>query len=103
MTSDPTVLRISVCYAQADHAWLRELKLPLGATAAQAIAASGFRAEFPDVEPMAQGLARYGQRIAPDYVLQDGDRVDILRPLVFDPKESRRRRAAHRQQKTPPR
>jgi putative ubiquitin-RnfH superfamily antitoxin RatB of RatAB toxin-antitoxin module len=38
----------------------------------------------------------YGRACAPDHVLQDGDRLEIYRPLDFDPQESRRRRAAHR-------
>jgi len=89
-------LRVTVCYAQATHAWLSELTMPPGSTAAQAVAASEFRAVFPDVDPMQYGLAVYGKTITPEQVLRDGDRVDILRALVFDPKESRRRRAAHR-------
>jgi len=96
-TGGAATLRVTVCCARTAYAWQRELVLPSGATAAQAVAASGFRAAFPDVDPMQYGLAVYGQMMTPEQVLHDGDRVDILRPLVFDPKESRRRRAAHRQ------
>lgn len=94
----PAALRATVCYALPGQAWLRELDLPEGATAAQAIEASGFRQAFADTDPLAHGLALYGQPCAPDRVLREGDRVEILRPLVFDPKESRRRRAEHRRQ-----
>jgi len=92
----PGVLHVSVCYALPDRAWLREVAVPPGTTALDAIDASGFGAAWPGVDPLAHGLAVYGQPCAPDQVLRDGDRVDILRPLAFDPKESRRRRAAHR-------
>jgi len=91
-------LHVTVCYAQSQRVWMRDLIVPAGASAAQAVAASGFCAAFPDVDPMQYGLAVYGQAVAPEHVLCEGDRVEILRPLVFDPKESRRRRAEHRQQ-----
>ncbi len=39
----------------------------------------------------------YGQRCRDDYILADGDRLELYRPLQFDPKESRRRRAMHKQ------
>ena len=38
-------------------------------------------------------VAAHGEKAAPDQVLHDGDRVELLRPLVLDPKEARRRRA----------
>jgi len=91
-------LHVTVCYAQSQRVWLRDIIVPAGASAAQAVTASGFCAAFPEVDPMQYGLAVYGQTISPEHVLCEGDRVEILRPLVFDPKESRRRRAEHRQQ-----
>jgi len=89
-------LHVTLCYAPPGEVWLRRIAVPAGTTAIQAIAASGFHTAFPHVNPLAHGLAVYGQTCPPDHVLRHDDRVDILRPLVFDPKESRRRRAAHR-------
>jgi len=91
-------LNVTVCYADSDAVWQVDLVLPAGVTAAQAVAASGFRAVFADVDPLQHGLAIYGQTVPPERVLHQGDRVEILRPLIFDPKESRRRRAAHRRE-----
>ena len=63
------------------------LQLPEGATVEDAVHASGL--------PMAgiDGYAVFGLRVAADALLREGDRVELLRPLLLDPKEARRRRA----------
>lgn len=91
---------VSVCYALPGHVWLRELRLPDGATVADALAASGFGEAFPVVEPWTRGVGIFGRATEPQARLADGDRVEIYRGLSFDPKESRRRRAEHRRAKT---
>ncbi|MGY0632935.1 RnfH family protein [Luteimonas sp. A478] len=65
-----------------------QLALPIGATAAEAAAASGLPLEGID------GHAVYGEPVAADAPLRDGDRLELLRPLQLDPKEARRLRAA---------
>jgi len=92
-------LRVEVCLARPDGAWRRVLTLQAGATAAQALQASGFAAEFPGMDPWKQGVGVYGKACQPETPLADGDRVEIYRPLTFDPKESRRRRVEHRRAK----
>jgi Uncharacterized protein conserved in bacteria len=96
MADEPALLRVSVCYALPGRAWMRELTLAPGATVADALAASGFGQAFPDVDVAASGVGVYGKRCDPARKLEDGDRVEVYRPLVFDPMESRRRRAAKR-------
>ena len=66
------------------------LTLPEGATVAVAIAACGFD---PDAITT---YAVFGERVTATAVLRDGDRLELLRPLLADPKETRRRRAAKR-------
>lgn len=68
----------------------RHLEVPPGTTAATAAAASGL--DLSDVV----GYAVFGVRIDPETCLREGERLELLRPLVVDPKESRRRRAAAR-------
>jgi putative ubiquitin-RnfH superfamily antitoxin RatB of RatAB toxin-antitoxin module len=70
--------------AYPDGAQARSLELPAGATVRDALAASGF-------EGRACGV--FGKRVELDHRLNDGDRVEIYRPLALDPKEARRRRA----------
>lgn len=88
--SEPVV--VEVCYALPTRQWLRALALPAGATVADALAASGLVTELGLSLPLDAGI--YGRRCAPETPLQNGDRVEIYRPLDFDPMESRRRRAA---------
>lgn len=92
-------VRVQVCYALRDSAWQRDLELAAGATVAQALAASGFDRQFPDLDAWALGVGVYGRLATPGTVLADGDRVEIYRALSFDPKESRRRRVEHRRAK----
>jgi len=89
-------IAVAVCYARPGDVWLRELRLPAGSTLAQALAASGFHDDFPEVDPERQGVGVYGRKRPLDHVLRDRDRVEVYRELVFDPKESRRRRAVHK-------
>jgi len=89
-------LRVEVCHARPEGAWRRVLTLPAGATVAQALAASGFAEAFPQVDAWRQGVGIYGKACEADTPLADGDRVEVYRPLTFDPKESRRRRVEHR-------
>lgn len=66
------------------------LQLPDGATAADALRASGWLEQFKDVEGLS--LAIWGRRCAGTHVLREGDRLELLRPLRVDPKVARRER-----------
>jgi putative ubiquitin-RnfH superfamily antitoxin RatB of RatAB toxin-antitoxin module len=88
-------MRIEIVLAKprAFDAW--QVTLPLGATVAQALEAAGFTGERLAAEGI-DGLALHGVRATPESVLHDGDRIELLRPLLADPKDARRRRAASR-------
>ena len=79
-------LRVEVVHALPDRAEVVAVRLAAGATVRDAIAASGLKAEFGR-------LGIFGATVKLDTPLRDGDRVEIYRPLVLDPKEARRRRA----------
>lgn len=64
------------------------LRLAAGSTVQEAAQASGLPLEGVG------GYAVYGERVAPAAPLRSGDRLELLRPLLVDPKEARRRRAA---------
>lgn len=70
-----------------------ELDLPEGSCIADAIAASGWPATHPALSPL-PGVGIWGRNASPGQVLQDGDRVEIYRPLRVDPKVARRERFA---------
>lgn len=82
-------MRITVVHAAADRQALVELDLEPGATAQAAVDASGIGGTAGEF-----GIA--GRRVQPGRPLEDGDRVEILRPLAADPNEARRRRAKRR-------
>ncbi len=83
---------VELCYARADVQAVVALTVPAGTTAKEAVSRSGLARRFPELDG-SQPLGVYGKRVADDYVLQEGDRLEILRPLVADPKDARRKRA----------
>jgi putative ubiquitin-RnfH superfamily antitoxin RatB of RatAB toxin-antitoxin module len=87
-------MRVWVVYALPDRQTLRELDLPESATVAEAVARSGLPEQFPEIGSGPLACAIFGRAVANSQVLRADDRVEILRPLQVDPKESRRRAAA---------
>jgi uncharacterized protein len=87
-------MRVWVVYALPDRQSLQELDLPESATVAEAVARSGLLQKFPEITERPLACAIYGRAVADSHLLRADDRVEILRPLQVDPKESRRRAAA---------
>ena len=90
--SNPSTVRIVVAYAEPGVEAQVDLVLAPGATVANAVAASDLIGRF-ELKPSMLAYAIFGQRVRPETLLADGDRVELLRPLVADPKDTRRRRA----------
>jgi putative ubiquitin-RnfH superfamily antitoxin RatB of RatAB toxin-antitoxin module len=85
-------ISVEVAYAEAQRQFLRRLQLPAGSTIADAIAAAQVEPAFVfDAAPLAVGI--WSKAATRETVLQEGDRVELYRPLKADPKDSRRRRA----------
>jgi putative ubiquitin-RnfH superfamily antitoxin RatB of RatAB toxin-antitoxin module len=84
-------MEVEVVYALPEGADAVRLKLGPGATVADAVRMSGILERHPEIGPGKLGV--YGKVVAPQTPLADGDRVEVYRPLVMDPKEARRRRA----------
>jgi putative ubiquitin-RnfH superfamily antitoxin RatB of RatAB toxin-antitoxin module len=93
MAADDKVA-VEVAYELPDEQILLALELPAGSTVADAVAASGIVERFPEIDPAAAKLGVFGKHVTRDRVLRSGDRVEIYRPLLADPKERRRKRAA---------
>ena len=93
LIADPASIRVTVACAWPEHAFCVEVALPVGATVADAIRASGFREAHPGVEIRDDRVGVFAHRVALDAPLRDGDRVEIYRPLLIDPREARRKRA----------
>jgi len=87
-------MRVEVAYAaSADRQEVIAVELPAGATVEQAVRASGVLVRFPEIDLARNPVGVFGECVAPDRVLEDGERVEIYRALVADPKVVRRRRA----------
>jgi len=87
-------LRCEVAYALAQRQHVVTVRLPEGATVADAIAASGLRASCPGLAREAVAYGIFGRVVEETQVLRDGDRVEIYRALTADPRTARRTRAA---------
>lgn len=92
-------LQVEVCYASPDAIWRRCVQLCVGDTVEDAIRMSGLLRSFPEFIHAPPALGVFGRACSLQQVLQPGDRVEVYRPLVFDPMESRRRRARHRERR----
>jgi uncharacterized protein len=86
---------VEVCHAEPERATRIAVDLPAGATVADAIRASDIATRC-GVDVAVLGLAVFGRRVTDDSVLEEGDRVELLRPLAVDPKQARRLRAEAR-------
>ena len=84
---------VQVCYARPGESLLREVVVPAGATLQAAIERSGFLDDAPEIDLAACRVGIYGKLKPLDTVLRERDRIEIYRPLIADPKESRRKRA----------
>ncbi|MBT9266816.1 RnfH family protein [Pseudomonas sp. MG-9] len=90
------VIEIEVVYAAVDRQVLRTVSVPEGTTVREAALTSGIGAEFPELDLSECPLGIFGKVVADPRVrlIQAGDRLEIYRPLLADPKEVRRLRAA---------
>lgn len=85
------MLHVSLCYATPDSELLREFEVAPGTTIEAALAASGVLAEL-GIDLATTPVGIYGKKKPLDTVLRERDRIELYRPLVADPKDSRRRR-----------
>lgn len=93
MKSQPEIT-VEVAYALPHEQLIIPIKMQDGVTAEQAIYASGILKKFPEIDLATNQIGIFGKLTKPDTVLRHLDRVEIYRPLIADPKEVRKQRAA---------
>jgi putative ubiquitin-RnfH superfamily antitoxin RatB of RatAB toxin-antitoxin module len=86
-------LRVEVVYALPHTQHVRVVILAAGATVADALAAAEVHVRHPEIDPARQPVGIFGRRVRLEHRLCNGDRVEIYRALVADPRVARRRRA----------
>lgn len=86
-------LQVRVIYALPDQQISATLQVPSGTTVAEAVTRSKLLERFPEAAARPLACAVFGRAVPLTYELREGDRVEILRPLLIDPKQSRREAA----------
>ncbi len=92
MTTSSSV-QIEVAYALGKKQVQLHVRLPDGATVEEAIHHSGILTQFPEIDLASNKVGIFSKLVKLDETVRDGDRVEIYRPLIADPKEARRQRA----------
>jgi putative ubiquitin-RnfH superfamily antitoxin RatB of RatAB toxin-antitoxin module len=88
------LIDVEVAYARPDTQLILKLRVPAGTTLEQAVRESGMLERFPEIDLARNQLGIFGKLNKADAVLRNGDRVEIYRTLIADPKEVRKQRAA---------
>lgn len=88
-------ISVEVAYALPNRQCILPVEVDAGATLEEAVHRSGILQHFPEIALENCKLGVFGKLRKREDVIGPGERVEIYRPLVADPKESRRRRAAH--------
>ena len=86
------MLRIEIVYAQPQCSLVKSLDLPAGATIAEALSLVASDQDFLGVDLAGCAVGIFGKVARRDQQLMDGDRIEIYRPLVEEPKLARRKR-----------
>lgn len=86
-------IRVEVAYALPEKQFLRQVTLPEGSTVEQAIIASDLLTLRTDIDLKKNKVGIYSRAVKLTDEVHEGDRVEIYRPLLADPKELRRQRA----------
>lgn len=91
--ADTNKIPVEVAYAKEHEQVIVPLNVDAGTTLEQAIQLSGILEQFPEIDPAQIKAGIFGKIAKADTELREKDRVEIYRPLIADPKESRRKRA----------
>lgn len=87
---------VEVAYAAPARQLILCLRVSRGCTVAQAVKHSGILAEFLEIDLTTAKIGIFGQAVKQDTCLHAGDRVEIYRPLLIDPKQARFKRVAEK-------
>ena len=87
-------IMVEVAYALPEEQVIISIKVPTKFNVKQAIERSGVQKKFPSIDLSNNKVGIFGKKTTLDHPLNDRDRIEIYRPLILDPKEMRRKRAA---------
>ena len=87
-------ISVEVAYARPEVQRIYTLRGPANITVGEAIEGCDVLREFPEIDLNQHKVGIFGKVVKLDQVLRSGDRVEIYRPLIADPKQARKQRAA---------
>ena len=87
---------VEVTYALPEEQIIISIKVPTKFNVKQAIERSGIQKKFSNIDLSKNKVGIFGKQTTLDHLLKDRDRIEIYRPLILDPKEMRRKRAAQK-------
>ena len=90
----PDKILVEVAYALPEEQIIISIKVPTTFNVKQAIEESGIQKKFPSIDLSKNKVGIFGKQTTINHLLHDRDRIEIYRPLILDPKEMRRKRAA---------
>lgn len=93
MPNSDDLIAVEIAYALPNQQQIIPIKVTVNITAEGAIKASGILSLFPEIDLTINKVGIFGKITSLDTVLRYGDRVEIYRPLIIDPKKARRERA----------
>ena len=99
-SADAGMIRVELVYARPERQLTVSLQLAAGSSVKQAIAASGLLVQCPEIDLAHNRVGIFSRLCSLEDSLHDGDRIEIYRPLLIDPKEARRLRAAKKAKKS---
>ena len=90
----PDEILVEIAYALPEEQVIISIKVPTIFNVQQAIEKSGIQKKFPSIDLSKNKVGIFGIKTTLDHPLNDRDRIEIYRPLILDPMEMRRKRAA---------
>lgn len=93
---DHNKIRVEVVYAKPDRQYLIEVEVEQGCTIESAIHQSKILMEFPEIDLTKQKVGVFSKPRQLSDLIQQGERIEIYRQLMIDPKEARRAKAKKR-------
>ena len=94
MGNGESVVKVEVAYALPEQQTVIALEVAEGSTVQLAIEQSGILAKHAELDLQVNSVGVYGKAAKLDALVRDGDRVEIYRPIVADPKAARKKKAA---------
>ncbi len=94
MASEETLIHVEVAYALPDQQKVIRLAVTPDTQVKAIIEQSGILSMFPSIDLSVNKVGIYSKNVALDEQVHDGDRIEIYRPLIADPREIRQKRLA---------